>query len=357
MKIKGFLNNIDKLAEEYELTREQVLDSFEKGIIAGCKKNCKVKSCKVVFNNNYEDFILYKQYLVIQNKEENDEKYEKDDILNTKKTTFINLDEAQKLKENSQIGDLIEIEVNSKEFNFYASKEFKNKFNEELIKKQRENIYNLFKNYENKIINAKIIDFNDNFWTLELEKKITATLSKTKTLANDNFYVGERIQVFVVEVQNTTKMPKILISRTNINFVIEIFKEFIPEIQEGLITIMGISRIPSERIKIGILSLDKKIDPVGSCIGKNGSRIKSIIDVLKGEKIDIFLWDEKPKELIKNALKPAKIFDIIDIDEKNKNALALVTEDQISVAIGKSGQNVKLATQATKWNIKIKTIN
>lgn len=291
-----------------------------------------------------------------ENKEEHDDQYDKDDLLNAKKITFISLDEAFQIKSNAKVGDLIEIETNPQEFNFYASKEFKNKFNEEIIKKQRENIYHLFKNYENKIINAKIIDVNENFWTLELEKKITTTLSKNKVLVNDKFDIGERIQVYVVEVQNTTKMPKILISRTNINFVIEIFKEFIPEIQEGLIVIKGISRIPSERIKIGILSKDDKIDPVGACIGKNGSRIKSIIDVLKGEKIDIFLWDNDPKELIKNSLKPAKIVDIIEINENNKTALALVAENQISIAIGKSGQNVKLATQATKWNIKIKTI-
>ncbi|MDV3198307.1 MAG: transcription termination factor NusA [Vigna little leaf phytoplasma] len=359
MKIRSFLSNIDKLAEENELTREQVLDAFKKGLISGCRKHCRVKSCRVDFNNNFEEFILYKQYLVIDDNKDNHDKNhnQKNENINNKKINLINLEEAQKIKNNAKIGELIEIEINPQDFNFYASKEFKNKFNEELIKKQRENTFNLLKNYENKLINAKVIDINENSFTLELEKNISANLAKTRTLINDNFNIGERVQVYVVAVQNTTKMPRILISRTHVNFVIEIFKEFIPEIKDGLIEIISIARFPSEKVKIGLLSNDKKIDPIGSCIGKKGNRIKSIINILKDEKIDLFLWSNDPRKLITNALKPAQITKIIDIDEKNKTAVVLVNEKQIALVIGKSGRNIQLAIQVTKWNIQIETTN
>ncbi|MDV3168138.1 MAG: transcription termination factor NusA [Candidatus Phytoplasma stylosanthis] len=352
MKSPNFLEYIDKLAEEYQLTREQTIEAFEKSLISGCKKSCQVKSCKLIFNEKYEEYFLFKEYFVLEPQNEQNEF----DAIETKKITCINLEKAKKLKKNAQIGDIIHVEIDPKEFSFYASKDFKNKFNEELIKFKRENIFHFFKNYEKKIINGKVISIKEKFYTLELEKELQAILLKKKALPEDNFSINERVQVYVIEVQKTTKLPKLLLSRTHTHFVLEIFKEFIPEIQEGIVEIIEIARIPSIRVKIGLLSHNKDIEPIGSCIGKKNTRIQNIIKILKSEKIDLFLWSDNPEELIKNALQPAKIKKIEIINEKKKIASVFVEKEQISLAIGKLGSNVQLASQVTKWNISIKNI-
>ncbi|MEZ0180082.1 transcription termination factor NusA ['Camptotheca acuminata' phytoplasma] len=353
MKTKNFLNNIETLAKEYELNKEQTLEAFEKSLIYGCKKNGQVKSCKLVFDKKYEEYSLYQEYLVME--ETKTDEVQTDENLEAKKITYISLEEGRKLKKNAKIGEIIYVEVDPKDFSFYASRDFKNKFNEELIKFKRENIYNFFKNYENKLINGKVVAINKNFFNLELEKGLQAILPKKETLANDDFEINERIQIYVTEVQKTTKLPKILISRTHVNFVLEIFKEFIPEIQEGIIQIINIARFPSSRVKIGLLSNNPSIDAIGSCIGEKKSRIKNIIKILKGEKVDLFLWSEDPKELINNALQPAEIEEINIIDLDKKIASVLVDKSQISLVIGKSGNNIRLASQITNWNISVKT--
>ncbi|MCQ9618726.1 MAG: Transcription termination/antitermination protein NusA [Candidatus Phytoplasma pruni] len=152
-------------------------------------------------------------------------------------------------------------------------------------------------------------------------------------------------------------MPKVFVSRVHVNFVVELLKEFVPEVQEDIIKIMGIARIPSDRIKIGLISTDPKVDPIGSCIGEGGSRIKSVVNILKGEKIDLFQWSSDPIELITNSLQPAQILKITAINEKNKTASVVVADDQVSLVIGKLGKNVKLAAQVTKWNINIQTLS
>jgi len=352
MKTKNFLNHIDQLAEEHELTRQQILEAFEKSLISGCKKNYQIKSCHLDFDNKYEEFFLYKEYLVT----EEEINTTKEENINIKKITCINLEEAQKIKENPQIGEIIRIEVDPKNFNFYASQDFKNKLNEEIIKFKKENIYIFFKKYENKLIDAKVTSIKKNFCILELEKEVQTVLLNKDKLNNDEFEIDEIIKVYVTEVQKTTKMPKILVSRICVEFIAETFKEFIPEIQEGIIEIVAMARFPSLRTKIGLLSHDTTIDAIGSCIGDKSVRIRNIINSLKGEKIDLFLWSEDPEELIVNALKPAQINQISIIDFEKKIATALVNEDQISLAIGKSGTNVQLANIVTKWNISVKTI-
>ncbi|WCA22531.1 transcription termination factor NusA [Candidatus Phytoplasma oryzae] len=355
MKAKNFLENIDKLAQEYELNRIQVLEALKIGLISGCKKNYQVKNCCVSFDTDYQEFFVYKQYLVIDSlneKKNNDHNSQ----INFKKNSLMELKEAQKIKKNVQIGEIIDILVDPKEFNFYASKEFKNKFNEELIKKRRTNIFNFFKKYENKIISAEIISINNKSFTLKLEKNITTFLLKKETLLNDNFDINERIQVYVVKVQEKNKNLDILVSRKNPNFIKEIFYEFIPEIQEGIVKIMGLGREPSIRTKIGLLSTNDKVDAIGSCIGEKSARIKSILNILNGEKINLFLWSEDIKELVINSLKPAEIDKIIFINKNKKEVLVSVLQEQAPLAIGKLGINLKLSSKAINWNIKIEII-
>ncbi|MFP7699418.1 MAG: transcription termination factor NusA [Candidatus Phytoplasma pyri] len=349
MNSKEFFNIINEFAEENDLTSKQIKDAFTKALIYGCRKAHHVKSCRVDIKEDRNEINLYKQYYIIDSEEK--------DLNNYKDYTHIDLEEAKKFKKRVKVGQIINIKINPKDFNLYAVKDFKNKFKEELTKQKRENIYDYFKSYEGKLINAKVIGSNSKFYYLELEKEMTTLLPKKETLNKEIFIEGDRIQVYIVEVQKTTKLPKIFVSQTHIGLVTKIFEDWIPEINDGTLKIMMIARIPGERTKIGLFSNDPQVDPIGSCIGKNGNRIKSIIKLLQGEKIDLFLWSEKNEELISNSLQPAKIFQVNIVDLENKVALAIVEDDQLSLAIGKLGKNVKLAVQATKWNIDIKTLS
>ncbi|WIA07880.1 MAG: transcription elongation factor [Candidatus Phytoplasma cynodontis] len=358
MKVKDFLENIDKIAQDYEISRIQTLEALEAGLISGCKKNYQVKSCYVSFEKDYSEFFLYRQYLVVDElNNSNDKIKEESDKINFKKINFIKLKEAQQIKKDIKLGEMLQILVNPNEFNFYASKDFKNKFHEEIMKRRRENIFNFFKRYEKKIISAEVVAINENSFTLQLEKNINVFLLKKETLLNDNFYLNERIQVYVVKVQDKNKMPEIFISRTNENFVREIFKEFIPEIQEGIVQIVGMSRAPSIKTKIGLLSKNNRVDPIGSCIGEKGSRIQSILNILNGEKINLFLWSDDIKELITNSLKPAQINEIVFVDKNRKEVLVSVSPEQAPLVIGKSGINLRLASKAINWNIKVEILS
>ncbi|MDO7983484.1 MAG: transcription termination factor NusA [Pigeon pea little leaf phytoplasma] len=346
MENKNFLKHIDQIAQEYEITREQVINSLEKALISGCKKTFQIKKCRVFFDPNYDKITLYKQYIVVD---------EECDVSVLKEQDYIHLKKAKEINSSVEVGEILEIEVDpKKDFNFYGSRDFKNKFNEELLKFQRENIFNFFKQYENKLMMAEVIEEKLNFFILMLEKNFKTFIFKKDLMLNDHFNIGEKIFVLITEVRNSTpKHLKIYVSRINNQFVVELLKYFIPEIRDGLVQIMAIARIPSSRVKVGLSSNNKKIDPIGTCIGEKGYRIKNILNILRGEKIDLFKWSVDIEKLIINALKPAQIIQILNLDFEKKIALVSVAADQVALAIGKSGQNLKLAMQVTRWQIEI----
>ncbi|MDO8063889.1 transcription termination factor NusA [Candidatus Phytoplasma bonamiae] len=348
MENKNFLKHIDQIAQEYEITREQVINALEKALISGCKKTFQIKKCRVFFDSNYDKITLYKQYIVVD---------EKCDVSVFKEQDYIHLKKAKELNPSVEVGELLEIEVDpKKDFNFYGSRDFKNKFNEELLKFQRENIFNFFKQYENKLMMAEVIEEKLKFFILMLEKNFKTFIFKKDLMLNDHFNIGEKIFVLITEVRNSTpKHLQIFVSRINNQFVVELLKYFIPEIRDGLVQIMAIARIPSSRVKVGLFSNNKKIDPIGTCIGEKGYRIKNILNILRGEKIDLFKWSVDIEKLIINALKPAQIIQILNLDFEKKIALVSVAPDQVALAIGKSGQNLKLAMKVTQWQIEIQT--
>ncbi|MDV3166309.1 MAG: transcription termination factor NusA ['Waltheria sp.' little leaf phytoplasma] len=348
MQNKNFLKHIDQIAQEYDITREQVTNALEKALISGCKKTFQIKKCRVCFGSNYDKITLYKQYVVVD---------EKCDVSLFKEQDYVYLKKAKELNSFIEVGEILEIEVDpKKDFNFYGSRDFKNKFNEELLKFQRENIFNFFKQYENKLMIAEVIEEKLKFFILMLEKNVKTCIFKKDLMLNDHFNIGEKIFVLITEIRNNTpKHLQICVSRITNQFVVELLKYFIPEIRDGLVQIMAIARIPSSRVKVGLSSHDKKIDPIGACVGEKGYRIKNILNILRGEKIDLFKWSLDIEKLIINALKPAQIIQIVNLDFEKKIALVSVADDQVALAIGKLGQNLKLAMQVTQWQIEIKT--
>jgi transcription termination/antitermination protein NusA len=342
---KEFFKNIDAVAEERDLSRDQVIEAFTQGMIAGCKKAHDVRSCRVTIREDRNEILVYKQQLVVE-----EYSMEVD-----KAHTQILLEDAKKINARIKVGDLLEEKIDPKEFGHFAVRDFKSRLNETLVTMQKENLYNHFKAYENEMLTARVIDVADDHYRLEIGKDLTTLLPKKESLPKDNFHVGDHVRVYVTDVEMKTKWPKVFVSRTHSRLIIRLLENLIPEIKEGIIEVMGISRDPGDRSKIGVKSNDPKVDPIGACVGEGGSRIREIVRTLSDEKIDLFRWSDNERELIANALQPADVVAVTRINPKEKNALAIVPDDQLSLAIGKLGQNVKLAVQACGWSIDIKS--
>lgn len=344
---KEFFNNIDAVAEERDLKREQVLDAFAQGLIAGCKKAHGVRTCRVDLREDKNEILLYKQYFVL-GPDYLDEDVDKD-------YTLITLEEAKEMNARAKVGEVLEVKVDPKDFNLFAARDFKQRFQEILTNLQKERVYDHLKSLVHEMVPVKVIDVDDNMYRLEITKDITTLLPKKDALPTDNFHVGDRTKVYVTDVEMKTKWPKVYVSRTHPNLIVRLLEDLVPEIKEGIIEIVGISRDPGDRSKIGVRTNDAKVDPIGATVGEAGVRIREIVKALSGEKIDLFRWSENEKDLIANSLQPAKVIAVTKVNPKEKKALAIVADDQLSLAIGKLGQNVKLAVQATGWSIDIKS--
>lgn len=218
---------------------------------------------------------------------------------------------------------------------------------------EREKAYQYFKELENEMINAEVSNIGDRFLTLKLGFNVTTILPLNELLPNDHLEIGDFVKVYVKRVEQTTKEPKVVVSRIERNLVTRLMENYIPEIKTGVIEIKGIARDPGDRTKIAIYSNDEKVDAIGSCVGEGGSRIREIVNALGGEKVDLYKWSEDPEELIANSLQPASVTKVLNIDVKNKTSQVVVPDDHLSLAIGKQGQNVRLAVQSCGWKIDI----
>ena len=342
---KEFFKNIELVAEEKELSHDQVVEAFVQGMIAGCKKAHDVRSCRVEIKEDKYEILVYTQHLVV-------DEYS---IEADKNYTQVLLEDAKKMNARAKVGDVIEQKIDPKDFGHFAVRDFKSRLNETLISMQKDNLYKHFKSHEHEMINARVIDIADDHYRLDIGKDLTTLLPKKEALPKDNFHVGDHIRVYVTDVEMKTKWPKVFVSRAHPSLIIRLLENYIPEIKDGVIEIMGIARDPGDRTKIGVKSNEPKVDPIGACVGEGGSRIREIVKQLSDEKIDLFRWSDNEKELIANALQPAEVIAVTRVNPKEKTALAIVPDDQLSLAIGKLGQNVKLAVQACGWSIDIKS--
>lgn len=348
---KDLFNDFDSLAEEKGLDRELIIESFVEALEVGCKREHGVKSCRVVLREERSEILLYKQYLVVEDFS----------LTADPEYSMILLKEAQVKKPRIKVGDIYEEEVNPTEFGNFAVRDFKNKFNELLVNYQKDSIFDYFNDLAGKIITARVIDAEPNFYRLDIGRDMSTILPVKESLPKDNLHKDQLVKILVTQVEKTSrnnrknKWPKVFVSRTDKNFIIELMKTYIPEIEDGIIEIVGISRDPGDRTKVGVRSNDDNIDPVGACIGEGGSRIRDVLKEIGEEKIDIFRWIDNERDLITESLKPATVLAVTGVNPIEKQAYAIVPDDQLSLAIGKKGQNVKLAVEATGWSIDIKS--
>ena len=343
---KGFYEALEAISEERALDIEKVLEKVEIALQVACK-NSDVPykgTIKVEADLERKEIKFYNYYYVVEEVDPEGPRGQ------------LTLEEARLIKPKAKIGQEIKEKGNFAIFKRKAASMFRQNLLNELKGLEREEAFDFFNDKVGEIVSAKVVNANDKFITFHLGKSIDATMSYRDALPNEEFVIGEEKKVYISKVEKTTKGPRVYISRSNKEIVKKLFEMYIPEISSGLIEIMGISREPGSRTKIGVLSVNGDIDPKGACVGNGGSRIKAINEILSGEKIDIFVWKSNPIDLIAEALTPARVVSVMT-DEKEKRALVIANDDQFSLAIGRNGQNAKLAAFATGWKIDIKKLS
>ncbi|MFH1860791.1 MAG: transcription termination factor NusA, partial [bacterium] len=263
------------------------------------------------------------------------------------------LSEAIKYKKDCQIGDVIGIEITPFDFGRIAAQTTKQVITQRIREAEREIVYKNFKERIGEIITGIVQRVTVQNILVDLSK-IEATLPINEQIVKEKYRMGDRIKTYILDVRQATKGPQIILSRTHPEFVKKLFELEVPEIYEGIVEIKGVSREPGARSKIAVCSKDTNVDPVGACVGMKGMRVQAVISELSGERIDIALYDDDPQVFIKNALSPAKIISVT-ANVKAKSVIAVVPDAQLSLAIGKEGQNVRLAAKLTGWRIDIRS--
>ena len=265
----------------------------------------------------------------------------------------LSLEQAREIKSDAQLGDIIHVEIKSKEFGRIATQNAKNVILQKIREEERSVIYNQYFEKEKDIVTGIVQRYIGRNISINLGKA-DGILNESEQVKGENFSPTERIKVYILEVKNTPKGPRILVSRTHPELVKRLFEAEVTEIKDGTVEIMSIAREAGSRTKMAVRSNNPNVDAVGACVGLNGARVNSIVDELRGEKIDIINWDENPGNLIQNALSPAKIVAVF-ADPDEKTAKVVVPDYQLSLAIGKEGQNARLAARLTGYKIDIKS--
>lgn len=337
---KELMEALDILEKEKDISKETLFDAIENSLITACKNHFgKSDNIKVEMNRETCDFKVYAERTVVEEVED--------------PCMEISLADAQEISKKAQPGDIVNVEIKSKEFGRIATQNAKNVILQKIREEERSVLYNQFYGKEKDVVTG-IVQRN-------IGKNISINLGKADAILAENEQVKgevlkptERVKVYILEVKNTTKGPKIMVSRTHPELVKRLFEAEVAEVQDGTVEIKSISREAGSRTKIAVWSNNPDVDPVGACVGMNGARVNTIVEELHGEKIDIINWDENPAILIENALSPAKVISVI-ADGDEKTAKVVVPDYQLSLAIGKEGQNARLAARLTGFKIDIKS--
>ncbi len=341
---KIFLEALDELEKEKGISKEELIETIEQAILAAYKKNYgEYDNLSVRIDEKKAKIMIFVPKTVVATVE--------DDELE------IELSEAQMIpgKKRSKIGDVVEIEENCEEFKRNAIQNGKQIVIQKVREAERQHLYDNFKENEHEMLNGIIrrIDERRNIH-IEFDMK-EAVLTIQEQSPADLYRVGDRLKVYVSEVEKTNKYPKIIISRKHDDFLRKLFELEVPEIEEGIIELKSVVREAGSRAKVAVYSSNEDIDTVGACIGQRGLRIKNIVTELNGEKIDIIEWKEDKKEFVKAALSPAKVESVEILDDED-TARVIVDTSQLSLAIGKKGQNARLAAKLTGMRVDIKTL-
>ena len=351
---KELILAIEALEKENGIDKEIMFDAIEKSLMDEYKAEFdKADNGRVVLDRRTGDFHIYSDRTVV-------EEVEVPEFLDTKKGKYVSgteiaLADARKIKPACQLGDVITIEVKSEEFSRKAAKNAKNTIVQTIREQEKNALYNELHAKEKEIVTGVVQRINDNGdMTIDIGRT-QAVLKADDNFKDKQFKCGDRIKVYVASVSNRERSGlSVKISRKSQELVKKLFEEEVTEIKDGTVEIMAIAREAGSRTKMAVRANVPHVDPVGACVGINGARVKNIVNELGNEQIDIVEWDDNPAQLIVNALSPAKVVSAV-ADEEEKKAKIIVSEQQLSLAIGKSGQNVRLAAKLTGYGIDIQS--
>ena len=340
---KELMEALDILEKEKEISKETLFEAIENSLLTACKNHFgKVDNVKVEIDRKTCDFLVYAEKEIVATHEEVE-----DDCLQ------IALEDALEISKRAKVGDVIHVEIKSKEFGRIATQNAKNVILQKIREEERSVIYNQYFEKEKDVVTGVVQRYVGKNISINLGKA-DALLNESEQVKGEVFKPTERIKVYILEVKNTPKGPRILVSRTHPELVKRLFESEVTEIKDGTVEIKSIAREAGSRTKMAVWSNNPNVDAVGACVGMNGARVNAIVDELRGEKIDIVNWDENPGNLIQNALSPAKIVAVF-ADPDEKTAKVVVPDYQLSLAIGKEGQNARLAARLTGYKIDIKS--
>src|SRR5690625_4169927 len=328
------------LEKEKGIDRETLVETLEAALISAYKRNFQSASnVRVNINVDEGKMEVYARKTVVE------------EVLDSQEE--ITLEEAKEIDPNYEIDDIIEIEVTPKDFGRIAAQAAKQVVTQRVREAERNVIFEEYIDHEEDVITG-IIQRKDRSSVFVDLGKIEAKLSENDQMPGESYNIHDRIKVYVTKVEKGNKEPRIFISRTHPGLLKRLFEMEVPEIYDGIVEIKSIAREAGDRSKISVYSEDENVDPVGSCVGQGGQRVQTIVDELQGEKIDIIEWSDDPVVYVSNALSPAKVIDVI-VDEEEKATTVIVPDYQLSLAIGKRGQNARLAARLTGWKIDIKS--
>ncbi|HIW21420.1 MAG TPA: transcription termination factor NusA [Candidatus Dorea intestinavium] len=329
------------LEKEKDISKETLLDAIENSLINACKNHFgNVDNIEVTMDRETYDYKVIARKKVVEK------------VAPDMGNEEINIVEAHKLDGKLNLGDIAQVPIESKSFGRIATQNAKNLILQKIREEERKSIFDQYYEKEKDIVTGIVQRQVGKNYSIDLGKA-DALLTESEQTKGEHFKPTERIKLYIVEVKDTTKGPKIIVSRSHRDLVKRLFEAEVSEVKDGIVEIKSIAREAGSRTKIAVYSNDPDVDPVGACVGVNGSRVNAIVEELRGEKIDIINWSENPAILIENALSPAKVISVM-ADPDEKTASIIVPDYQLSLAIGKEGQNARLAARLTGFKIDIK---
>jgi len=339
---------LELLEKERNISKSSLLEAIENSLISACKNHFGVAdNVKVSINPDTCDYSVFQEKEVVDSLE---------DLSAEEKPLKISLEDAKKMDIKYEVGDKVLIPIKSTEFGRIATGRAKSVILQKIREEERKAIYNDYYSKEREVISGVVQRYVGKNMTVNLGR-CDAMLPEAEQVKSEQLKPTDRIKVYVVEVKENPKGPKITVSRNHQELVRKLFESEVSEIKDGIVEIKSIAREAGSRTKMAVSSNDENVDAVGACVGINGIRVNSVVEELRGEKVDIINWDDNPGYLIENALSPAKVICVVAgvADEDNKEAQVIVPDYQLSLAIGKEGQNARLAAKLTGYKIDIKS--
>ena len=339
-KNNELLEALNILEQEKNISKETLLEAIENSLITACKNHFgKSENVKVNIDPETCEYHVFQEKKVVEKVEDPVEE--------------ISLVNAKMIDSKYELDDIVNVEVKSKEFGRIATQNAKNVILQKIREEERKVLFDEYYSKEKDIVTGIVQRYVGKNVSINLGK-VDAILTENEQVKGEVFQPTERIKVYILEVKSTSKGPRVLVSRTHPELVKRLFESEVAEVKDGTVEIKALAREAGSRTKIAVWSNDPDVDPVGACVGMNGARVNAIVNELRGEKIDIITWNENPAMLIENALSPAKVISVI-ADAEEKAAKVVVPDYQLSLAIGKEGQNARLAARLTGYKIDIKS--